>query len=189
MTEAGRPRRGLGRRSDCDYEVGRGKPPVHTRFKPGQSGNPKGRPKGVRNFRTDVQATLKAPVKVTRDGKPRKLSTQEAMLLRLREKALGGDARALDRLIALAQAYNSEELVAAASMSADDATVLEVFKARVLSGAAGTFAPAEGSQTTGEKASSGLPGSASAESDVARRGGREDAARLPRGEGDKTCSK
>ena len=55
----------------------------------------------MRNFRTDVQATLKTPVKVTREGKPRKVSTQEAALLRLREKALGGDARALDRLLGL----------------------------------------------------------------------------------------
>ena len=75
----------------------------------------------MRNFKTDVQTTLKAPVRVTRDGKPRNVSTQEAMLLRLREKALGGDARALDRLIGFAQAYNNEELTAAASLSADDA--------------------------------------------------------------------
>ena len=113
-----------------DYDVGYGKPPVHSRFKPGQSGNSKGRPKGVRNFKTDVQTTLKASVRVTRGGKPRNVSTQEAALLRLREKALGGDARALDRLLALAQVYNNEELTVAASLSADDAMVLEIFKAR-----------------------------------------------------------
>src|SRR5262245_50588722 len=136
MSKARRPRNGPSHRSERDYEVGRGKPPAQTQFKPGQSGNPKGRPKGVRNFKTDVQATLNTPVKVSRDGKRQKLSTQEAMLLRLREKALSGDARALDRLITLAQAYNNEELVTAASLYADDAMVLEVFKARVLSGAA-----------------------------------------------------
>jgi hypothetical protein len=129
-----------------DYEVGRGKPPVHTRFKHGQSGNPKGRPKGMRNFRTDVQATLKTPVKVTCEGKRRKLSTQEAALLRLREKALSGDGRALDRLLSLAQAYNSEELTAAAGLSAGDATLLEIYKARVLSGAAGRGEPAKESE-------------------------------------------
>jgi hypothetical protein len=32
-----------------DYEVGYGKPPVATRFEPGRSGNPRGRPKGARN--------------------------------------------------------------------------------------------------------------------------------------------
>jgi hypothetical protein len=126
-----------------DYEVGYGKPPKHSRFKPGQSGNSKGRPKGVRNFKTDVQTTLKAPVKVTRGGKPRNVSTQEAALLRLREKALGGDPRALDRLLAFAQIYNNEELTAAAGLSADDASVLEIFKARVRSGAAGTPDPSD----------------------------------------------
>jgi hypothetical protein len=119
---------------------------MHTRFKPGQSGNPKGRPKGVRNFRTDVQATLKTPVKVTRDGKRRKLSTQEAALLRLREKALSGDARALDRLLGLAQAYNNEELTEAAGLSANDAVLLEIYKSRVLSGAAGKIQHARKSE-------------------------------------------
>src|SRR5262245_11040533 len=66
--------------AEGDYDVGYGKPPVQSRFKRGQSGNPKGRPKGARNFSTDVKATLKAPVKVTRDGRPRKVSTQEAAL-------------------------------------------------------------------------------------------------------------
>ena len=37
--------------AEGNHEVGYGKPPKHTRFKPGQSGNSKGRPKGVRNFR------------------------------------------------------------------------------------------------------------------------------------------
>lgn len=125
--------------------MGFGKPPKHSQFQPGQSGNPKGRPKGSHNFKTDVRSTLKAPVRVTRDGKPRKISTQEAMLLRLREMALSGDGRALDRLIALAQTYNNEELTASAGLSADDASILAVFRARVLSGAAS--APDTGEST------------------------------------------
>jgi hypothetical protein len=130
---------------DAAYKVGYGKPPQHTRFAPGRSGNPKGRPKGVRNFGTDVKATLKAPVKVTRDGRPRKVSTQEAMLFRLREKALNGDARALDRLLQLAQTYNNEDVMAdVASLGADDAMVLETYRARVLSRAAGSPLSAEG---------------------------------------------
>ena len=121
-----------------DHKIGYGKPPRHSRFKLGQSGNPKGRPKGARNFRTDVKATLEAPVKVTREGRPRKVSTQEAMLLRLREKALSGDSRALDRLILLAQTYNDDELVAAVGLSIEDEHVLRIYRERVLSGAAHT---------------------------------------------------
>jgi hypothetical protein len=123
------------------YAVGYRKPPLHSRFKPGQSGNPKGRPKGTNNFRTDVKSTLRAPVKVTRDGRPRNVSTQEAALLRLREKALGGDLRALDQLIKLARIYNEEELTAVVGMSADDAALLEIYTRRVLSGAAGSAGP------------------------------------------------
>lgn len=135
MSKAKNPSR---KNDDADYEVGYGKPPVKTRFTPGQSGNPKGRPKGVRNFATDVKATLRASVKVTHDGRHRKASTQEVMLLRLREKALSGEARALDRMIQLAQTYNNEDFAtAAASLAADDAMVLEVFKARILSGISG----------------------------------------------------
>ncbi len=80
-----------------ESEVGYRTPPRGSRFQPGQSGNPKGRPRGSRNFRTDLKSTLSKPVKVNQDGKPCKISTQAAALLRLREKALGGDPRALDR--------------------------------------------------------------------------------------------
>ena len=38
-----------------DYEVGKGKPPKHTRFEDGVSGNPHGRPPGVRNVATDYR--------------------------------------------------------------------------------------------------------------------------------------
>ena len=93
-----------------NYEVGYGKPPKGTQFKKGQSGNPNGRPKGTRNLQTDVKAVLSKRVPVTENGRQRTISTQEAALMRLREKALKGDARSLDRLIALAATYNSEEL-------------------------------------------------------------------------------
>jgi hypothetical protein len=134
-----------------DYHVGYGKPPKHTRFAQGRSGNPNGRPKGTRNFQTDVEATLKAPVRITRDGKSRKVSTQEAMLLRLREKALAGDARALDRLISLAQIYNNEEPINPMGLSSGDTTLLELFKQRVKNGV--VDAQPEGEKATPEMAS------------------------------------
>jgi hypothetical protein len=119
-----------------DYKVGYRKPPRHSQFKPGQSGHKEGRPEGVRNLKSLVKATLKAPVRVTSDGSARKVSTLEAMLLRLREKALGGDLRALDRLLQLAQVHCEDELTAAISLSVEDANVLRIYRQRVLSGAA-----------------------------------------------------
>ena len=129
---------------ESGYKIGYGRPPRHSQFKPGQSGYPNGRPTGSRNFKTAVKATLKAPVKVTREGKSHKVSTLEAMLLRLREKALSGDLRALDRLIQLAQAYSDDELAASVGLVAEDANILRIYRERVLSGAAASFDSIDG---------------------------------------------
>lgn len=116
-----------------NYEVGYGKPPKHTRFKKGRSGNPKGRPKGHHNFKTDVVDTLSMPVSVKDQGRKKTVSTQQAALLRLREKALGGDARALDRLIDLASLHNDEEIAdaAAAALMPSDKAILEGYAERL----------------------------------------------------------
>ena len=116
-----------------DYEIGYGKPPKHGRFKKGRSGNPKGRPKGNRDFSTDLLETLRAPVQLTEKGRPKTVSTQQAALLRLREKALGGNARALDRLIDLARLHNDEDLAEAVSetLAPSDQAILETYAARL----------------------------------------------------------
>ena len=90
------------------YTVGYGKPPAHGQFLQGQSGNPSGRRKGVRNLKTDVKRTLATLVKVKAGGRTRKKSTQESALMVLREKALRGDARSLDRLLDLAVRFNND---------------------------------------------------------------------------------
>jgi hypothetical protein len=82
-------------------EVGYRKPPKSTQFKPGQSGNPKGRPKGVQNFETDLQQTLRAPVEIKNGNRTRTVSTQQAALQSLAEKAVAGDTRANQQLINL----------------------------------------------------------------------------------------
>ena len=98
---------------NSNYKVGFGKPPEETRFRKGRSGNPKGRPKGSRNFKTDLREELAEPVSVRVDGKAQTISSQRAAVKQLRAKALKGDQRALDRLLALAERYDLEE-------SADD---------------------------------------------------------------------
>jgi hypothetical protein len=139
-----------------DDQIGYRQPPRHSQFKPGQSGNAKGRPKGARNFRTDVRATLKRLVKIRSGGKSFRMSTQEALLMRLRDGALGGDSRAADRLVALAQRYDDgdDEFATADNLTADDQQILEIYRARVLSGAAGvTEAPADSNQSVAEPSS------------------------------------
>jgi hypothetical protein len=91
-----------------DYQVGYGNPPRHTQYAPGQSGNPIGRRKGTRNLRTDVKRTLAAPVSVRVGDRMIKRSTQEASLLLLRELALRGKGRFLEKLLALAKEHNSD---------------------------------------------------------------------------------
>lgn len=98
MTDAANP----------DKKVGYKRPPLHTRFRPGTSGNPRGRQKGVRNFAADVKRTLELPVTLSENGKSKRVSTQEALILRLREKALKGDARALETLLSLARTHNED---------------------------------------------------------------------------------
>lgn len=110
-----------------DYEVGYGRPPKDRQFRPGQSGNTRGRPKGARSFKTDLMEVLKTPVEVTEGGKSKRISTQRASLLRLKEKALKGNERALDRLLAYAAQYNAEEVGEANTISllAEDREILE----------------------------------------------------------------
>src|SRR5258706_11992258 len=93
--------------SDDGFRVGYKKPPQHSRFQPGRSGNPHGKQKGVRNLGSDVKRTLEVPVRLNEQGRARRVSTQHAVLLRLREKALKGDARSLDRFLELAKTFNN----------------------------------------------------------------------------------
>jgi hypothetical protein len=119
-------------RDDDDDRVGYCKPPKHTRFKPGQSGNPKGKKKGTRNFATEVKATLQMPVVLTDGAKPRKVTTIAAALLRLREKALKGDGRALNDFIGLGLQYGDEAPAAAQQVSEEDAVILADYAARII---------------------------------------------------------
>jgi hypothetical protein len=87
--------------SGGDYEVGYGKPPKASQFKPGRSGNPKGRARGARSLRTILRREMAQTLTVTEDGKTRRLSKLEALVKRLFAKGLNGDLRALSELIKL----------------------------------------------------------------------------------------
>ncbi len=82
-----------------DYAVGRGKPPPQTRFKPGQSGNPGGRPKGSRNFKTLLQEILETSIDLTENGRKRSIPMLEALIKRQAQEGLRGSMRAIDSLL------------------------------------------------------------------------------------------
>jgi hypothetical protein len=116
--------------SDDGFAVGYKKPPQHSRFKPGRSGNPRGRQKGVRNFGSDVKRTLEVPVRLSERGRARRVSTQEAALLRLREKALMGDARSIVQILELAKIFNNSTAVESAgdeALAAEDQAILHAY--------------------------------------------------------------
>lgn len=73
------------------YEVGYGKPPKATRFKPGQSGNKKGRPKGSKNNATLLNLELDKRITITENGKKQTITKREAMFKQLVNGAIGGN--------------------------------------------------------------------------------------------------
>ena len=81
-----------------DYQVGYKKPPRATRFKPGQSGNPKGRPKHAKNFRTIVSETMSERVSVRTSKGERRLSRAEVLVMKMVELAGKGNLKAIQQL-------------------------------------------------------------------------------------------
>jgi hypothetical protein len=78
-----------------EYVVGYRRPPRATQFKPGQSGNPNGRPKGAKNFATALRTELDARVTITENGKRRTVSKREVIAKQVVNKAAAGDPRAI----------------------------------------------------------------------------------------------
>lgn len=87
---------------DSAYEIGFGKPPEHSRFRKGLSGNPKGRPKGRRNLATVLERSLQEKVVINENGVRRTVTKLEAAVKQLVNKAAAGDLAALRQLTALA---------------------------------------------------------------------------------------
>lgn len=82
---------------DGGYRVGRGKPPLHSRFKKGQSGNPRGPRR--KNLPALLVAALDEPIVVTSGGESRHITKREAVVAQLVDKSAGADLRATKMLI------------------------------------------------------------------------------------------
>lgn len=82
-----------------DDEVGHKKPPKHSRFKKGQSGNPKGRPRRAKTFGALLREMLNEKLNITENGRRRKITMIEATFKQLVNAAAKGDARARKDLL------------------------------------------------------------------------------------------
>ena len=117
-----------------DYDVGYGKPPKHTRFKPGQSGNPNGRPKGTKNLKTDLSEELGEKILVREGDRARHVSKQRALIMTLVASTLKGNTRSaalllsmMMRLLDTGEGVNSE----VEPLHENELAILREFEARV----------------------------------------------------------
>ncbi len=83
-------------------------PPKKNQFKPGQSGNPRGRPRGSRNFKTDLLEELYSKIVVTQEGRRRTITRQQALLKQLMVDALRGQPKARHDVITLIMTYDKD---------------------------------------------------------------------------------
>jgi hypothetical protein len=119
------------------YKVGYRKPPVHTRFKPGQSGNPRGRPKQARGLKTLSREILTQKVAVRTANGEKKIAKIEVVLQKTIELAMKGNARALGEVMKLYAAAVPDTSVDAAETAPEDLTatdlaMLEALKLQIL---------------------------------------------------------
>ena len=86
---------------ESNYEVGYGKPPRHTRFQKGRSGNPAGRPRGKKNLATLLSDALDQKIIVVESGRRKKISKREAIVTQLVNKSASADLKATQIVLAM----------------------------------------------------------------------------------------
>ena len=121
--------------ADQDYDVGYRRPPKATRFKKGESGNPKGRPKGARGLEKVVLEELKAKITVNENGRPKKLKKVEAIAKQMVNKALTGDHKAITQVLTVSQRHEDREAAKGVpiieTLPEEDRQVMESLMARM----------------------------------------------------------
>ena len=109
-----------------DERVGFGRPPKRTRFRKGTSGNPRGRPKKVLDFKADLAAALQQTVVLLENGKERHVSSQRALAMTLVAAAINKDIRAVSALLACMRHLNvGAEEPAAENVDSGDLDILQ----------------------------------------------------------------
>jgi hypothetical protein len=116
-----------------DYEVGYGKPPRHTRFEPGRSGNPRGRPPGAKNMKTLLSKALNELVVVTERGGRRKVSKREAIVTQLVNRSAKADYKAIQILLGMLRDIegNTDAHSSDAAFTEADAQIIQRIRSRL----------------------------------------------------------
>jgi hypothetical protein len=114
-----------------DDSVGYGKPPKHSRYKKGQSGNPGGRKKGGRNVKTIFGELMENTVELTEKGHKREIPLIEALILQFAQCGMKGDWKAIDRLLERYERYHGDESVPGTDLAEDDDRMLDEHLARL----------------------------------------------------------
>jgi hypothetical protein len=112
------------------YEIGYGKPPQYSRFKPGESGNKKGRPKGSKNTYTLINEILDQKITLKENGQAIKISKRAAMLTQLINKGVKGDVKAISVLfphVLIADIKKEEKDNILATLNMDDQDILNAY--------------------------------------------------------------
>ena len=121
---------------ELDYEVGYGRPPRQTRFEPGRSGNPRGRPNRSKNLATLLSEALREPAIVTENGRRRKVSKRQAVIKQFVNRSAQGDLKAMQMLLGTMQEieHRGEAEPAETTFDGVDQKVIEQLKARLRDG-------------------------------------------------------
>lgn len=117
---------------EAPYQIGYGKPPEHSRFKPGQSGNPKGKRNGQKGYRSIVRDVLNEKVTVRTARGSKKMTKLEALVQTNVNKGLNGDAKSADLVLKIAREVGLTDDVADAietarmdNLAEEDKAILE----------------------------------------------------------------
>ena len=114
--------------NDETYAVGYRKPPLNSRFKTGQSGNPAGRKKGVRSLNQQVTDALNEKVAVNQNGRRSKVTKLEAALKQAFNKAAQGDPKATKLMLDLARQSDQDEALKAVLDAANRPPSVTIFQ-------------------------------------------------------------
>ena len=122
--------------ASASYEVGYGKPPRETRFRPGRSGNPRGRPKKPKSIQERFERELARKVPVRDDDRVRKIPKIDLWVRRVIADAIQGSHQA-SRILIEMRAASDEEIAKGVAeknieeLTAEDLEILDRYLARV----------------------------------------------------------